>query len=385
MSGEVPILYFLIVGTALIAGALTLWERHATKTHRVPLAWWATGYIMIAVGCVLRIVPGVPDEIVIGLSNVFVTWGYGAVLVGQYRFLGRTLPLVLMLGLLAATAYWVAFGQYQTMNERIVMTSLASGSICWIGCAILARSWWESDGALRAQRLASVLMAIHAAFFFVRAAATTLSSEAVARWGPDVTITMFEGILWSFAGPATLLAMVREQRENRHEAASSTDFLTGLDNRRALFAKGEPLLGGDQPGALLIFDLDHFKRINDTFGHGIGDEMLQLFSRIAQREMRGVDILARLGGEEFAALLPGLEVAEAEAVARRVARTLEGTVLERPGLAAPVRTTVSVGVALFEPGRPTDLTALLSAADQALYRAKREGRNRIERALPLAA
>ncbi|MBB3950663.1 GGDEF domain-containing protein [Aureimonas jatrophae] len=384
MSGEVPILYFLIVGTAMVAGALTLWERHATTTHRAPLAWWATGYFMIAAGCILRIVPNVPHEIVIGLSNVLVTWGYGAVIAGQYRFLGRALPLVLPVGLLIATILWVAFGQYQSMNDRIVMTSLASGSICWIGCAILARSWREADTALRAQRLASVLMAIHAGFFFVRAGSTLFSSDAVARWGPDVTITMFEGILWSFAGPATLLTMVREQRENRHEAASSTDFLTGLDNRRAFFGKGEAIVSGDQAGALLVFDLDHFKRINDTFGHGIGDEMLQLFSRIAQREMRGVDVLARLGGEEFAALLPGLDASEAEAVARRVARSLEATALDRPG-AAPVRATVSVGVAMFDPREPAVLAAILAAADRALYRAKREGRNRIERAVPLAA
>ncbi|WP_062015593.1 diguanylate cyclase [Aureimonas sp. AU4] len=384
MSGEVPILYYLIVGTATIAGALTLWERHATETHRAPLAWWATGYFMIAAGCILRIVPNVPHEIVVGLSNVLVTWGYGAVITGQYRFLGRAMPRFLTAGLMAATVVWVAFGQYQAMSERIVTTSLASGAICWIGCAILARSWWESDGALRAQRLASILMAVHAGFFTVRAGVTMFSSDAVTIWGPTMAVTMFEGVLWSFAGPATLLAMVREQRENRHEAASSTDFLTGLDNRRAFFGKGEALVSGDQPGALLVFDLDHFKRINDTYGHGVGDEMLQLFSRIAQREMRGVDVLARLGGEEFAALLPGLDAGEAEAVARRVARTLEAAVLDKPGT-APVRTTVSVGVALFERHSATGLGALLAAADRALYRAKREGRNRIERAVPLAA
>lgn len=196
--------------------------------------------------------------------------------------------------------------------------------------------------------------------------------------------TLFEGILWSFAAPATFLAMVREQRENRHREASATDFLTGLDNRRAFFAKGEALLAGGAPVALLVFDLDHFKRINDTFGHAVGDEVLALFSRLAEREMRGVDTLARLGGEEFAALLPGLDLGEAEAVARRVSRSLEAASIERPGL-YPVRATVSIGLALSQPNEPSDLGALLAAADRALYRAKREGRNRIERAVPLAA
>ena len=123
----------------------------------------------------------------------------------------------------------------------------------------------------------------------------------------------------------------------------------------------------------MVFDLDYFKKINDRFGHAIGDEALRLFATVAGANMRASDILGRLGGEEFVAILPG-SVTDAAVAAERVRAAFEAagvTVADQP-----VGATVSIGVASGEPG--ADVLAMMAAADGALYRAKENGRNRVE-------
>jgi diguanylate cyclase (GGDEF)-like protein len=124
---------------------------------------------------------------------------------------------------------------------------------------------------------------------------------------------------------------------------------------------------------VLIFDIDHFKSVNDRFGHPAGDEILKLFANVLVHTLRITDIVGRVGGEEFAALLP-CSIEEAVGAADRVR-----TVFASAGVQVddtPVTTSVSIGVAGGPPG--TDLNTLLAAADSALYRAKRGGRNRVE-------
>ena len=152
-----------------------------------------------------------------------------------------------------------------------------------------------------------------------------------------------------------------------------------MANRRGFFETGERLLMrarfGRQPIAALMFDLDHFKVINDRFGHGPGDEVLIAFCRLATAHFRATDLFGRIGGEEFAALLPDTTRRDAHALAERVRASVEAAfhVVEEHA----VRTTVSVGIALATDAA-TDLAGLLKAADTALYRAKEAGRNRVE-------
>jgi len=136
-----------------------------------------------------------------------------------------------------------------------------------------------------------------------------------------------------------------------------------------------------RPVTALIFDIDHFKSINDRFGHPAGDEILKLFSAVVVNNLRISDLSGRIGGEEFAALLP-CPLDEGVIVAERVREAFEAS-----GIACeegPVDTTVSIGVAGGPAG--TELEVLLAAADTALYQAKRSGRNRVEAAeeLPLS-
>jgi diguanylate cyclase (GGDEF)-like protein len=179
--------------------------------------------------------------------------------------------------------------------------------------------------------------------------------------------------------------LVSERTVTAHKHAASMDPLTGMLNRRgfaeacARVIEREAVAG--RPVTALIFDIDHFKSINDRFGHPAGDEILKLFSAIVVSNLRISDLSGRIGGEEFAALLP-CSLEEAVLVAERVREAFEGAGITVED--GPVETTVSIGVAGGPAG--TELEVLLAAADTALYRAKRSGRNRVDTAeeLPLS-
>lgn len=156
--------------------------------------------------------------------------------------------------------------------------------------------------------------------------------------------------------------------------AANTDPLTGLSNRRAFDHELTRELGqaaGANGGCIAIFDLDHFKRINDTFGHAIGDNVLCAFARVAEGQIRNGDSVARIGGEEFGFIFPKLPGEHAHAVCERIRKAVERISVKSGDL--PVRVTVSIGIAQFRDG--DDQVSALSRADGALYAAKRHGRN----------
>ncbi|WP_456445695.1 diguanylate cyclase [Oceanithermus sp.] len=150
---------------------------------------------------------------------------------------------------------------------------------------------------------------------------------------------------------------------------ADTDALTGCLSRRRFLEEAESALTSERPGSLILFDLDDFKQINDTHGHPTGDRVLMRSVRRILHNLRGEDRLGRLGGEEFAVLLPGLGLDEALLLAERLRRALEA-----PGDDAPA-VTASFGV--VETSGLGSTRELLTHADRALYRAKRAGKNRV--------
>lgn len=154
------------------------------------------------------------------------------------------------------------------------------------------------------------------------------------------------------------------------------DALTGLLNRRTFFEALAEEVGRAEryhrPLALMTLDLDHFKRINDSYGHPTGDRTLQSFARALTACMRQHDVVGRIGGEEFAVVLPELDREHGAEAARRVLEMVRGLTVAGPSGEATAFT-VSIGVAELAPGQTVD--QLLSRADAALYQAKRGGRN----------
>lgn len=172
----------------------------------------------------------------------------------------------------------------------------------------------------------------------------------------------------------------RKQREDELMALAATDALTRLPNRRHFLARLEEELGRvhrypEQETALLMLDLDHFKRVNDTWGHTVGDRVLQAFADVLRQTPRGADLPGRVGGEEFALLLPNTGHDAACAAAERVRRQVEAMRVPLDS-DEPIAITVSVGVTRLQPGDSAE--SALHRADQALYRAKAAGRNRVD-------
>jgi diguanylate cyclase (GGDEF)-like protein len=192
-----------------------------------------------------------------------------------------------------------------------------------------------------------------------------------------IAIFALETMLYVVGTAFIVLVLAKERAVRIQKDAASTDELTGMLNRRGFFAAAPLLVArqakNQEPVSVLVFDLDHFKSINDRFGHAVGDEALRLFAATAIGNLRVSDIVARFGGEEFVAMLPG-SLADATAAAERVRLAFQataGTVAGRPAAA-----TVSIGTASAE--YCADIGALIVAADGALYRAKANGRNRVE-------
>ncbi len=179
----------------------------------------------------------------------------------------------------------------------------------------------------------------------------------------------------------------RLQKEQELEELARTDALTGLMNRRAFWEAGERefALTTRQHRALslIMVDLDHFKHINDSFGHQVGDKVLQLLAKVLVSQSRGSDVCGRLGGEEFALLLPETQLNAAHQLAERLRRTLAGTALALED-GRQVKVTMSLGVVERFPGEAC-FADLMCRADNHLYRAKEMGRDQVISTMPWRA
>ncbi len=170
------------------------------------------------------------------------------------------------------------------------------------------------------------------------------------------------------------------QRDAAEEArnAAVCDHLTGIGNRRAFFDAAETEMRRwrrlPRPLSILMIDADNFKKVNDTHGHPVGDEVLRHIARLMSATFRQVDVVARVGGEEFAVLLPSADAASAQRVAERLRAALDEQ--PAPTGAGPVRCTASIGIATMDESILT-VDALVKRADEALYAAKNSGRNRV--------
>lgn len=240
-----------------------------------------------------------------------------------------------------------------------------------------ARQYWIArvEAPLPVTALAVLYAAIGLSFIpcalVVLAGGQYVIEQAPQNWAEDlnafVSITGITGI------GALTLALNQWRLAGRHRREALTDPLTGLLNRRALFDRFG-LDEIDRRTGVLTFDLDHFKRVNDEFGHGVGDHVLRRFAMVLSDSLRGSDVAARIGGEEFVAILPNSTPERAHQVAERIRTGFAGLVLETDK--GSLQCTVSVGIA-FSSGDVRAFEQVLGDADRALYRAKNGGRNRI--------
>ncbi|ANN76291.1 sensor domain-containing diguanylate cyclase [Bordetella flabilis] len=380
MHVDLLTLYFLAIGTLLASAGMTFWEHRANPTRGQALRILSAGYATLAFGCVAVLFRGaLPAPLGSAISNLVFLSGYLLVLGGVASLSGRRYRATSAALLIAMALVWaVAGSRWHGVVWNYISAApiaIASGLTAWemLRCATMK--------PLASRHIVVVLTGLHA---FIYAARAVVLPVLVAAHGPATQvlasqITMYEGVLYSVILPMALLKLIRDETQVQLLRESQTDYLTRLGNRRWFFEEGARVLNDRQryrSAAVLAFDLDQFKAINDLYGHQTGDKVLKSFAEIARGVVGPDTIFARIGGEEFAALLVGEDAVRArglgETVAKRFAEVVPNQV-ESHGVPA----TVSIGLAHVENEAP-GLAEALAAADRALYRAKSLGGNRLE-------
>jgi diguanylate cyclase (GGDEF)-like protein len=370
----------LFVVATCITGLLGVLLLLAWMRDRVPaLAWWGAAYLIggfsVAAWSLERFVsPPLPP----GFANALLFLACGMTWNAARVFHGRP---VLVSALIGGAATWLLACMFQDFAGwaagRIVLSSVIVSTYTFLTAAELGR---ERRKRLRRRWPAILVPMLHGAvFLFPIPLASLMPTDrgVVTLASGWVSLFVLETMLYAVGTAFIVLVLANERSVRMHKDAASTDELTGLLNRRGFMDAAQQLItrqaqkGG--PISALMFDLDHFKSINDRFGHGIGDNVLHVFATTVGTTMRAFDVVGRLGGEEFVALLPGT-ASDARIAAERVRKAFEAAGATIGG--CEVHATVSIGAAC---GRPDgDIVALMAKADVALYRAKANGRNRIE-------
>ncbi len=342
---------------------------------------WSLGCVLIAVSVLLRAASSYLHPIFsIGLAIHILVAGFYLAWMGTRIFQGkRSLPLrhfVFMQITLLLVLYLVGIGS----GGFAVRTILVSGILGLFSLLIandLLRSQVPSKLSTTFTGCILILLSIA---FIVRG----LSIEILLEGGNIITagthskVTYLFGIVFSIAITFGLIIMLNERLEDRLQKLADTDFLTGLNSRRAIVKAGERMILRNSldksPTSMVIMDLDNFKIVNDTYSHLAGDATLRHFAKTMRHCFRPNDLLGRLGGEEFIAILANTRLNDAIEAAERLRVTFE----KEPTRfnKQMINATVSVGIATAEHGAES-FNQLFKDADHSLYQSKNSGRNQV--------
>jgi diguanylate cyclase (GGDEF)-like protein len=383
MSLDTSTLYLVATMVAAMLGAMLLFFG---KQENIPaLQWWGTAYLVGAASVALWTLAA--DTLGPLLSLALNAVGFiacGMVWNASRVFHGRKPNL---LGLVFGAIAWIAAVKLLPADASALRLTIGAGIVAVYAALTATQLWTERRRTMQSRWPAIAVPVLHGFALMLPILLGDLLHPHGHMFSSSIWVTVFaiELVLYAVGTVFVIFMLVSERTVTAHKNAASVDPLTGMFNRRgfaeatARVIEREAIAG--RPVTVMIFDIDHFKSINDRFGHPAGDEILKLFAAVVVNNLRISDLSGRIGGEEFAALLP-CSLEEAVVVAERVREAFEASgIVDDTG---PVATTVSIGVAGGPAG--TQLEVLLAAADTALYQAKRSGRNRVEAAeeLPLS-
>lgn len=386
MTLDVSTLFFLTMHVEAILGLLLLlaWVQNITLRAT---AWWGAAHLCrsLSVG-VYGMYGTMPDWLTIDIAGALLFVSFGLTWCGTRVFNGREpRPFVLLSGALA----WIILNHtpalLPTREAQYLLTGIIVAGFSWAS----AYELWRGRGLGLVSRWPAIsLLFALGALFLLRSPLSLLLPHV---GGHDVlasawlTVLSAEALLFSIALAFVLLAMSKEFAELGYKNAARVDSLTGLANRRAFLHDGEATTqlqaSRGNPVAVFVIDLDLFKSVNDRFGHATGDRVLRLFAEVCGSRLRANDLVGRIGGEEFGVLIADATRDNAFLVAERIRAAFEQAAKLVDG--EEIGATLSVGVAIAQSPQD-DIGLLLRQADQALYRAKARGRNRVELA-PLPA
>ncbi|WP_315837199.1 GGDEF domain-containing protein [Bradyrhizobium prioriisuperbiae] len=382
MQLSVPTLYVVIFANFLALGLVWLHFTRSYPNFTAARYWTAFGFVAAA-GAAFSFLRGIAHPLLpVLVGNGLLILSGGFAWMGVRRFYGRPIPwrtsiavTLLSVCVLAVLTLW-----YDDIRMRIVVYSIGQ-------CIPLAlstwdihrtREWRKSPGARLAAGMTLVVIAVHA----IRSMVSLLHFDG------ETTIVGFNAfqavclLLLVFAAMMAnfgfvLMAIDRLRAEVAELAL--IDDLTGIANRRHFLVRLSEACARasrtNEPFALLILDLDGFKAINDSYGHGAGDECLRIFTRAVPLRLGDDDLFARSGGDEFCVLMPSTSLSDAALVARNLIKACRKTLVLWNG--RQISFTVSIGISAWSSEIAHDPHKLIAEADKALYVAKKQGRDRL--------
>lgn len=379
MSLDLQTLFAVTVFATATAGGLLLFSWLYYR-HVRALAFWGGGFMLGSIATALIVTRGIiPDVWSIQIGNAILAAAYGMMWSGVRDFEGRRILLPVVF---AGAAIWLVACQidafYATPRARVALMATIVASYTLLN---VTEFWRGRQDELTSRWPIILLLVAHAAIFMIRIPLAGALAFPVGEQRFHVnwfSFLVFETIFHSFCVAYLLGSMARERIVMLYRRDSLVDPLTSIPNRRAFLDTGQKILHrarvDRRSAALLMFDLDRFKQVNDCFGHDAGDRVLKGFCAVVSATMRPTDLFGRLGGEEFGCLMPHCSMRDAVHAAERVRSAFEAARTDIGG--RELSATVSVGVAVSR--SDLDLAALILIADQALYRAKANGRNCVE-------
>lgn len=380
MFAHTPTMYLMVVAVSValavsVATLVTLSER-----KREGLLLWAAGLGFYALTYVLFGLRGsVSDFLSIVMTNTALSAALALVTQAMLVFQQREMPQPLFwLPVATAATMLTAF---DNPTVRLITMAVLLGSQSTLLVTIVVQRLTETVG--RGKYLVIVGMLIAIAIFVSRLLGVFVGldqSVAVNHSNPIQTVTHVLGMVVLIFLTVGFVFMTKERADSLNVRLAMRDELTQLHNRRAILEALNQQLAvarrNQAPLSVLMLDVDHFKGLNDKFGHAGGDRVLREIASAVQGQLRAQDLAGRLGGEEFLILLPYSTAAAAAHTAERLRQAVhEIDCLQRCKL--PTSISVSIGGAQFKALKHLDADSLVHEADQALYRAKASGRNRV--------
>ncbi len=376
----------LIVATLMMllnGGVLGLMHRGMSRDVQPSAADWRIGTLLAAGGSVLLAAQdGYAPGFILPIGNGCLFLAMALYWRAVRRFDGHADAWWIFLPVVLASIGIFWFAAVKPSLEARVLVATVAWAVCLFPAAWSLFKGPSSDATV-SRRVLAAMMLMLAAFmllrlvYFVARSSEATSILDTANWINAVTPLMVA--ILPVIGTTAFLMMCSERIRRQWEVAATIDYLTGLPNRCTINATGESRFNAAHRSgsnfAVAIIDIDHFKSINDCFGHSCGDQALKHVAGLLAQNCRGPSLVGRMGGEEFVALFEDAGASEAFATAERLRSCIEQSLVTLNGESRQI--TVSVGLSLIA-SNDTEFDDVLRRADKALYAAKSGGRNRSE-------
>lgn len=367
--------FFTMTGLSLVM--YMIWR---TRRELVPAAYVSVAYALAAAGWLLTLIRDLlPDSTAEQFGNILYVLALAASFSGICRYAGVSVPRRLIGGyVVGAALVFALFSDAQAVAARVVALSVI------LSLPAAAGTWLFARCALRQRRAANLLCAVFLGLFVIllvaRIPLVIIDAPRAATYLETISgllILVVQPAVVICYGLSFILALILKLVDELHDLATR-DPLTRILNRRAFFEAAARELERNaryhRPLSLILLDLDRFKSINDRYGHAVGDGVLMAVTRQVSKNLRSSDLFGRLGGEEFAILLPETDLDSARAIADRLREAIDG--IDTRALASGLSVTASFGVTGVGDASK-GLDPIFKQADRALYRAKDSGRDQV--------